>query len=425
MAEKRIFSVSELTQKIKNRLENDFLPPHIMLSGEVSKPQFSGGHLYFTVKDSGAIMNCVMWRTSIASGLKFDIETGQKVVVTGDIKVYAPSGRYQLQAVRIEKEGVGNKFEELEKLKQKLMAEGLFDKEHKKPIPKYPKRIGIVTAKSGAVIDDICKVARDHNVYVNLILCPAKVQGEDAAITLIKGLKRLEELGVDIIIIGRGGGSMEDLWCFNDERLARVVYDCKIPVISGVGHEPDWTIIDGVADLRAATPTDAAKQAIPVLKDRLEELDYCKDRMRTGIQSKIDRLKHKLSDMELMIKKQSPQMKFKEMERKLDIYSVNFNKNIRDKIDSYDKYITVSGQNLGRMMRASYEASNRRYISLATELDGNSPMKRLLGGYSYIENEAGDNVNSIKKVKTGENLKLVLSDGSLKARVEEVSEKHG
>ncbi|MGP1434183.1 MAG: exodeoxyribonuclease VII large subunit [Catonella sp.] len=425
MTEKRIFSVSELTQKIKNRLENDFLPPHIMLSGEVSKPQFSGGHLYFTVKDSGAIMNCVMWRTSIASGLKFDIETGQKVVVTGDIKVYAPSGRYQLQAVRIEKEGVGNKFEELEKLKQKLMAEGMFDKEHKKPIPKYPKRIGIVTAKSGAVIDDICKVARDHNVYVNLILCPAKVQGEDAAITLIKGLKRLEELGVDIIIIGRGGGSMEDLWCFNDERLARAVYDCKIPVISGVGHEPDWTIIDGVADLRAATPTDAAKQAIPVLKDRLEELDYCKDRMRTGIQSKIDRLKHKLSDMELMIKKQSPQMKFKEMERKLDIYSVNFNKNIRDKIDSYDKYITVSRQNLGRMMRASYEASNRRYISLATELDGNSPMKRLLGGYSYIENEAGDNVNSIKKVKTGENLKLVLSDGSLKARVEEVSEKHG
>ena len=425
MTEERIFSVSELTQKIKNRLEDDFLPPHIRLSGEVSKPQFSGGHLYFTVKDSGAIMNCVMWRTSIASGLKFDIETGQKVVVTGDIKVYAPSGRYQLQAVRIEKEGVGNKFEELEKLKQKLMAEGLFDKAHKKPIPKYPKRIGIVTAKSGAVIDDICKVARDHNVYVNLILCPAKVQGEDAAITLIKGIKRLEELGVDIIIIGRGGGSMEDLWCFNDERLARAVYDCTIPVISGVGHEPDWTIIDGVADLRAATPTDAAKLAIPVLRERLENLDNCKDRLKNNIQTKIDRMKHKLSDMELMIKKQSPQMKFKEMERKLDLYSVNFNKSIKDKISGYDKYITVSRQNIGRMMRASYEASNRRYISLATELDGNSPMKRLLGGYSYIENEAGDNVNSIKNVKTGESLKLVLSDGSLKAKVEEVNEKHG
>lgn len=425
MTEERIFSVSELTQKIKNRLEDDFLPPHIRLSGEVSKPQFSGGHLYFTVKDSGAIMNCVMWRTSIASGLKFDIETGQKVVVTGDIKVYAPSGRYQLQAVRIEKEGVGNKFEELEKLKQKLMAEGLFDKAHKKPIPKYPKRIGIVTAKSGAVIDDICKVARDHNVYVNLILCPAKVQGEDAAITLIKGIKRLEELGVDIIIIGRGGGSMEDLWCFNDERLARAVYDCTIPVISGVGHEPDWTIIDGVADLRAATPTDAAKLAIPVLRERLENLDNCKDRLKNNIQTKIDRMKHKLSDMELMIKKQSPQMKFKEMERKLDLYSVNFNKSIKDKISGYDKYITASRQNIGRMMRASYEASNRRYISLATELDGNSPMKRLLGGYSYIENEAGDNVNSIKNVKTGESLKLVLSDGSLKAKVEEVNEKHG
>ena len=425
MTEERIFSVSELTQKIKNRLEDDFLPPHIRLSGEVSKPQFSGGHLYFTVKDSGAIMNCVMWRTSIASGLKFDIETGQKVVVTGDIKVYAPSGRYQLQAVRIEKEGVGHKFEELEKLKQKLMAEGLFDKAHKKPIPKYPKRIGIVTAKSGAVIDDICKVARDHNVYVNLILCPAKVQGEDAAITLIKGIKRLEELGVDIIIIGRGGGSMEDLWCFNDERLARAVYDCTIPVISGVGHEPDWTIIDGVADLRAATPTDAAKLAIPVLRERLENLDNCKDRLKNNIQTKIDRMKHKLSDMELMIKKQSPQMKFKEMERKLDLYSVNFNKSIKDKISGYDKYITASRQNIGRMMRASYEASNRRYISLATELDGNSPMKRLLGGYSYIENEAGDNVNSIKNVKTGESLKLVLSDGSLKAKVEEVNEKHG
>ncbi|MGP1612713.1 MAG: exodeoxyribonuclease VII large subunit [Catonella sp.] len=425
MAEERIFSVSELTQKIKNRLEDGFLPPYIRLSGEVSKPQFSGGHLYFTVKDSGAIMNCVMWRTSIASGLKFDIETGQKVVVTGDIKVYAPSGRYQFQAVRIEKEGVGNKFYELEKLKQKLMAEGLFDIAHKKPIPKYPKRIGIVTAKSGAVIDDICKVARDHNVYVNLILCPAKVQGEDAAITLIKGIERLEELGVDIIIIGRGGGSMEDLWCFNDERLARAVYNCKIPVISGVGHEPDWTIIDGVADLRAATPTDAAKQAIPVLREHLENLDNYKERLKNNIQAKIDKLKHKLSDTELMIKKQSPQMKFKEIERRLDLYSVNFNKSIRDKIDSYDKYITASRQNIGRMMRATYETSNRRYISLATELDGNSPMKRLLGGYSYIENDAGDNVNSIKKVKTGERLKLVLSDGSLKAKVEEVNEKHG
>lgn len=425
MAEERIFSVSELTQKIKNRLEDGFLPPYIRLSGEVSKPQFSGGHLYFTVKDSGAIMNCVMWRTSIASGLKFDIETGQKVVVTGDIKVYAPSGRYQFQAVRIEKEGVGNKFYELEKLKQKLMAEGLFDIAHKKPIPKYPKRIGIVTAKSGAVIDDICKVARDHNVYVNLILCPAKVQGEDAAITLIKGIERLEELGVDIIIIGRGGGSMEDLWCFNDERLARAVYNCKIPVISGVGHEPDWTIIDGVADLRAATPTDAAKQAIPVLREHLENLDNYKERLKNNIQAKIDKLKHKLSDTELMIKKQSPQMKFKEIERRLDLYSVNFNKSIKDKIDSYDKYITASRQNIGRMMRATYETSNRRYISLATELDGNSPMKRLLGGYSYIENDAGDNVNSIKKVKTGERLKLVLSDGSLKAKVEEVNEKHG
>ena len=273
MAEKKIFSVLEITRYIKSRLEGDFALRNVRISGEVSDcKEDKKGHLYFTIKDDGAVMGCAMWSAKRGAGLDFKLETGQHIVVTGNIGVYEKWGDYKLYADKIEKEGVGKLFEELEKLKQKLKAEGLFDEAHKKTIPKYPKKIGIITSRTGAVIEDIKRTAREANAYVQLLLYPATVQGAEAAATLIKGIERFEKERVDTIIIGRGGGSIEDLWCFNDERLARAVYNCSIPIISAVGHQTDRTLVDEVSDLSVATPTAAAMNAVPKLELAFGEL---------------------------------------------------------------------------------------------------------------------------------------------------------
>lgn len=426
MAEKKIFSVLEITRYIKSKLEGDFALRNVRISGEVSDcKEDKKGHLYFTIKDDAAVMGCAMWSTKRGLGLDFKLETGQHIVVTGNIGVYEKWGDYRLYADKIEKEGVGRLFEEFEKLKQKLKAEGLFDEAHKKPIPKYPKKIGIITSRTGAVIEDIKRTAREANAYVQLILYPAIVQGKDAAAALIKGIERFEKEGVDTIIIGRGGGSIEDLWCFNDEMLVRKVYACSIPVISAVGHQTDRTLVDEVSDLSVATPTAAAMSAVPKLEGTFKELNSYKDRFTGNLRSKIDKMKTWLASTELLIKKQSPQMKIKETDRQLDGYSVNFNRGIRVKLDNYDRRLLSERQLLNRSMRASYESANKRFISLATGIEGNSPMKRLLGGYSYVENETGENVRSVNMVKNGESLKLVLSDGSIKARVEEINKKNG
>lgn len=426
MTEKKIFSVLDITRYIKGKLEGDFALRNIRVSGEVSNcKEDKNGHLYFTIKDSAAIMNCAMWASKRRSGLEFKMETGQHIVVTGNVGVYERWGDYRLYADRIEQEGMGKLFEELEKLKQKLKAEGLFDEAHKKPIPKYPKKIGIITSRTGAVIEDIKRTAREANAYVQLILYPAIVQGKEAVAALIRGIERFEDEGVDTIIIGRGGGSIEDLWCFNDEGLARKVYNCSIPIISAVGHQTDRTLVDEVSDLSVATPTAAAMSAVPKLEGTFKELDAYKDRLTVNLQQKIDRMKTWLANTELVIKRQSPQMKLKEIGRQLDSYSVNFNRNITNRLDNYDRQLLSGKQLLNRLMRASYESANKKFISLAAGIEGNSPMKRLLGGYSYVENEAGENVRSTDMVKKGESLKLVLSDGSIKAKVEEIDKKNG
>ena len=426
MAERKVFSVLEITRYIKSKLEGDFALRNVKISGEVSDcKEDIKGHIYFTIKDDAAIMSCAMWMSKRSSGLDFKLETGQHIVVTGNIGVYERWGDYRLYADKIEKAGVGRLFEELEKLKLKLRAEGLFDQSHKKPIPKYPKKIGIITSRTGAVIEDIKRTAREANAYVQLILYPAIVQGADAAATLIKGIKRFEEEGVDTIIIGRGGGSIEDLWCFNDEKLARTIYNCRIPVISAVGHQTDRTLVDEVSDLSVATPTAAAMNAVPSLTLAFAELDAFKDSITNKLQLRIDRMKSSIDKFEYAIRRQSPQMKIKEVGRQIENYSLNYNRLLSAKLDNYDRLIIGSKQQLDRLMRASYEALNKKFITITTEIEGKSPMKRLMGGYSYVENEAGENIRSIKSVKQGERLNLVLADGSVKAKVEEINKKNG
>lgn len=426
MAERKVFSVIEITRYIKSKLEGDFALRNVKISGEVSDcKEDKKGHIYFTIKDDAAVMSCAMWMSKRSAGLDFKLEKGQHIVVTGNIGVYERWGDYRLYADKIEKEGVGRLFEELEKLKLKLRAEGLFDGSHKKSIPRYPKKIGIITSRTGAVIEDIKRTAREANPYVQLILYPAIVQGADAVATLIRGIKRFEEEGVDTIIIGRGGGSTEDLWCFNDEKLARTVYSCRIPVISAVGHQTDRTLVDEVSDLSVATPTAAAMNAVPSLALAFNELDGFKDSISNKLQLRIDRMKSSIDKFEYGIRRQSPQMKIKEVGRQIDNYSLSYNRLLSAKLDNYDRVIIGSKQQLDRLMRASYEALNKKFITITTEIEGKSPMKRLMGGYSYVENEAGENIRSIKSVKQGERLNLVLADGSVKAKVEEINKKNG
>ena len=426
MAERKVFSVIEITRYIKSKLEGDFVLRNVRISGEVSDcKEDKKGHIYFTIKDDAAVMNCAMWSSKRSAGLDFELEKGQHIVVTGNIGVYERWGDYRLYADKIEKEGVGRLFEELEKLKLKLRAEGLFDESHKKPIPRYPKKIGIITSRTGAVIEDIKRTAREANPYVQLILYPAIVQGADATATLIKGIKRFEAEGVDTIIIGRGGGSTEDLWCFNDEKLARAVYKCRIPVISAVGHQTDRTLVDEVSDLSVATPTAAAMNAVPSLTLAFNELDAFKDSITNKFQLRIDRMKSSIDKFEYAIRRQSPQMKLKEVRRQIENYSLSYNRLLSAKLDNYDRVITGSKQQLDRLMRAAYETFNKRFISITAEIEGKSPMKRLMGGYSYVENEAGENIRSVKGLKQGERLNLVLADGSVKAKVEEINKKNG
>lgn len=426
MAERKVFSVIEITRYIKSKLEGDFALRNVKISGEVSDcKEDKKGHIYFTIKDDAAVMSCAMWMSKRSAGLDFKLEKGQHIVVTGNIGVYERWGDYRLYADKIEKEGVGRLFVELEKLKLKLRAEGLFDESHKKPIPRYPKKIGIITSRTGAVIEDIKRTAREANPYVQLILYPAIVQGADAAATLIRGIKRFEEEGVDTIIIGRGGGSTEDLWCFNDEKLARTVYSCRIPVISAVGHQTDRTLVDEVSDLSVATPTAAAMNAVPNLALAFNELDSFKDSITNKFKLRIDRMKSSIDKFEYAIRRQSPQMKLKEVRRQIENYSQNYNRLLSTKLDNYDKVVTKDKQQLDRLMRATYEAFNKRFISITAEIEGKSPMKRLMGGYSYVENEAGENIRSVKGLKQGERLNLVLADGSVKAKVEEINKKNG
>ena len=426
MAERKVFSVIEITRYIKSKLEGDFVLRNVRISGEVSDcKEDKKGHIYFTIKDDAAVMSCAMWSSKRSAGLDFELEKGQHIVVTGNIGVYERWGDYRLYADKIEKEGVGRLFEELEKLKLKLRAEGLFDESHKKPIPRYPKKIGIITSRTGAVIEDIKRTAREANPYVQLILYPAIVQGADAAATLIKGIKRFEAEGVDTIIIGRGGGSTEDLWCFNDEKLARAVYKCRIPVISAVGHQTDRTLVDEVSDLSVATPTAAAMNAVPSLTLAFNELDSFKNSITNKFQLRIDRMKSSIDKFEYAIRRQSPQMKLKEVRRQIENYSLSYNRLLSAKLDNYDRVITGSKQQLDRLMRAAYETFNKRFISITAEIEGKSPMKRLMGGYSYVENEAGENIRSVKGLKQGERLNLVLADGSVKAKVEEINKKNG
>ena len=271
MLKEQVYSVSQVNVYIKNMFLRETVLNNIYIKGEVSNCKYhTSGHIYFTLKDAKGQMACVMFAGQ-RSGLSFRMQEGQSVIVLGSISVYERDGKYQLYAREILKEGQGALYEKYEQLKRQLEGEGLFLQEHKKAIPFYSKKIGIVTASTGAAIQDICNISARRNPYVQLILYPAKVQGEGAAKTIVKGIKTLDKAGVDVIIVGRGGGSIEDLWAFNEEIVARAIYECNTPIVSAVGHETDTTIADYVSDLRAPTPSAAAELTVCSMENLMEQ----------------------------------------------------------------------------------------------------------------------------------------------------------
>lgn len=395
-------SVSKITDYLKNIMENDPLLKSLSVTGEISNCKYhTTGHIYFTLKDSGASLSGVMFAGS-RSGLKFKMKDGDKVVVTGRIDIYKPYGTYQIYADSIELDGTGDLYARFLKLKEELSEMGMFDESYKKPIPGLVKRVGVVTAPTGAAVRDIITVSKNRNPYIEIILYPAQVQGEGAVSSIVKGIQTLDKYGnVDVIIAGRGGGSIEDLWAFNEEAVARAIFDCETPVISAVGHETDTTIADFVADLRAATPSQAAELAICDIRVLLGRIDYFKERLNVLISQNMTNKRAVLKGYELSLSKLSPLTKLSEKKHTLALLS--------DRLDN-------------RMANMIKDARSRLGI-LSASLDGLSPLKKLSSGYSYVNDESGHAITSVASVKPGDGLTINVTDGMINAEVKEV--KHG
>ena len=394
----KYYTVGQVNTYIKNLISSDYLLKSLVVKGEISNCKYhSMGHIYFSIKDETGSMPCVMFKGSIPTGLKFRLEDGMSVYIQGSVNVYERDGRYQLYARKIiqDENTKGKLFEEYEKLKQKLSDEGLFDFEVKKPIPAYPKSVGIVTAKTGAAIQDIMNIARRRNPYVQLVLYPAKVQGEGAAATIARGIEVLDSMGLDTIIVGRGGGSIEDLWAFNEEIVARAIYAAKTPIISGTGHEVDNTIADYVADMRAPTPSAAAELAIPDIMSTVNRFAALKNEMDRAVRSKLSESFLRLEGVRNRLEACSPE------------------KLLNDR----QQYLTGLSDRLGYLIDNKFTSYKNRLGVAIARLDGLSPTAKLKNGFGYLE-AAGKPLESVNDVKSGDEIFITIHDGEIKTIVD-------
>ena len=395
----KVFSVTQINTYIKRMFQSDYALRRISIKGQVSNCKYhSSGHIYFSLKDEGSQISCVMFANARYDGLKFELEDGQEVVVDGNISVYERGGSYQLYAQEIRLNGIGELYVAYEMLKQKLYEEGLFDHEKKKPIPKNPKKIGVVTARTGAAIHDIISTAKRRNPYVQLILYPAKVQGDGASDTIVAGIKALDQYGVDIIIVGRGGGSIEDLWAFNEEKVARAIYEVQTPIISGTGHEVDTTIADYAADLRAATPTAACELVVPDIREVMEGITNREYTLRTLLKQVVRRYQMKLQQYQITIANFDPRFQLQEQKMHLAELEEQIHAVMKNKMTDYQHKLEL----------------------YTKELHGLSPTAKLINGFGYIEGSNGEPVTSVKKVMEGDQISLTISDGTIITKAEQI-----
>ncbi len=408
-------TVSQLTRYIKYKLDNDTNLREVYLKGEISNfKAHTRGHFYFTIKDEGSRINAVMFASS-ASKVKFTPEDGMKILVTGRISVYEATGGYQIYVNEMMEDGVGNLYVAFEQLKKKLASEGLFDDRYKKPIPKIPERVGVITASTGAAIRDIISTINRRFPLTEVILLPSLVQGEGAKEDIVRQIKRAEGYNLDVLIVGRGGGSIEDLWAFNEEIVARTIFDCPIPVISAVGHEIDFTIADFVADLRAPTPTGAAEIAVPNKTDVINYLNQLNLRSRKAVGTILELKRKKLDSIKGHYILNNPLDLYSAKIQKLDYLTESLVKNYKVIIDKEKiKLNNIKTRPLFSNPLVILDKTKQKYTLLLSKLDALSPLKTLERGYGIIKiNDKA--VTSIKDLKKDDLINIELKDGSKEA----------
>lgn len=416
----KYYTVTQYNQAIKNFLDSKTECQSVHIKAEISN--FKGhtrGHLYFTLKDEESRINAVMFSSS-ASKLEFIPKDGDEVLIDGRISVYVPNGGYQVYVDKMSLAGNGDLLKKLEELKNKLAKEGLFDESHKRPIPKYPHKIGIVTAPTGAAIRDILSTIKRRYPICETILFPALVQGEVAKFDVVRQIEKAQEFDLDVLIVGRGGGSIEDLWAFNEEIVARAIYASSIPIISAVGHEIDFTIADFVADLRAPTPTGAAEMAVPNMVDLVNYINQIQIRLNKNVTNKIDYLTKNLNNLASSYVLSNPLAAFEIREQKLDTLVDRLNQNITHRLDiATHKLNTVKSNHVLTNPQDMFIKPQNSLELVINKLELLNPLNVLSKGYS-VASTNDKVIKSIKDVKNGENVDIKLLDGIIKTKVEGV-----
>ena len=398
---RNVYTVKQVNAYIKNMFTQDFMLNRIYVKGEVSNCKYhTSGHIYFSLKDESGTIACVMFAGQ-RGGLSFHMREGQQIIVLGSVNVYERTGSYQLYAQEIRLDGEGTLYEKYQMLKQELEEMGMFAPEYKKAIPRYAKRIGVVTAPTGAAVRDIMNISARRNPYVQLLLYPAQVQGEGAKESIVRGIRMLETKNVDVIIVGRGGGSIEDLWAFYDECVARAIFDCQVPVISAVGHETDVTIADYVADLRAPTPSAAAELAVWDYRQLQGYLDECRLRMNRSMTGTIRINRLRLKELDVRLSYLHPRHKLQDQQQRLIELEEELRTLMRDRVK---------------------EARHRLAIQIE-KVNGLSPVRKLNQGFAYVEEADGGVVKSIRQVEKGDELTVYVTDGLIRTSVKAVQKK--
>lgn len=415
----QFYTVSQLNRYIAQLFSEDFSLNRITVSGEISNLKYHpSGHIYFTLKDTASQLSAILFAGERA-GLKFKLENGMKVLVSGRVGVYQRGGSYQLYAEQIRLDGIGELYVRFEQLKQELSEMGMFDPLYKKPIPRFVRKIGIVTAKSGAAVRDIIQIVRRRNPYVELTLYPALVQGENAVPSIVQGIETLDKMGMDVLIVGRGGGSLEDLWAFNERAVAEAVFNADTPVISAVGHETDTTICDYVADLRAPTPSAAAELASFDIRDFDRGIEQLREQLDSIMETRLFDKKQKLDFYRKSISRENPRAVLQqEMQRLLHLED-RLSEGMKRKLEQ--SRMRLSHYPDFRLWMEHRLEKSRGLLSLKTEqLEAVSPLRRLETGFGYIQGEDEHRVDSVEKLRPGERLTISLKDGMVKSRVEEI-----
>ena len=414
-----VYTVSQVTAYIRNMFTQDFALNRISIRWEVSNCKYhTSGHIYFTLKDGGAQIAAVMFAGQ-RKGLDFELREGQEVTVSGTVDVYERDGRYQLYAKEITREGKGDLFRQFEKLRNELEEMGMFDSCYKQPIPKYARKVGIVTAGTGAAIRDIMNISARRNPYVQLILYPALVQGEQAKYSIAKGIETLDRMGLDVLIVGRGGGSIEDLWAFNEEMVARAIFNCTTPVISAVGHETDVTIADYVADLRAPTPSAAAELAVFDYSQFVEQVNLYRQVLERSMERRMEKLHFRLDQCGMRLKLLSPQRQLNDRRQRLADMENRLERMLEEELGASRRRLEDRKRRLEAQMAAGLTEGKHRLALLSGRLDGLSPLKKLGGGYGFVTDARGRAFTSIAQAEPGDIIRISVKDGRADARVVE------